>query len=84
VRAATDAALPINACGGVGAVADALACVEAGATTVQLYTGLVYGGPGLIGELTHGLSRAVRDRPGGLAAMVGAGVAPGEGGLLAG
>jgi len=84
VRAATDGELPINACGGVAAVADALACIEAGATTVQLYTGLVYGGPGLVGELAAGLSRAVRDRPGGLAGMVGAGPASDAGGLLAG
>ena len=84
VRAATGGELPINACGGVAAAADALACIEAGATTVQLYAGLVYGGPGLIAELTHGLSRAVRGRPGGLTGMVGAGPAPDAGGLLAG
>src|SRR3990170_772582 len=84
MRAAIDGELPINACGGVAAAADAIACIEAGATTVQLYTGLVYGGPGLVGELAAGLSRAVRDRPGGLTGMVGAGPAPGEGGLLAG
>ena len=84
VRAATEGELPINACGGVAAIADALACIEAGATTVQLYTGLVYGGPGLVGELAAGLSRAVRDRPGGLAGMLGAGPGPDAGGLLAG
>src|SRR3990172_2349683 len=84
VRAATDAELPINACRGVAAAADAIACIEAGATTLQLYTGLVYGGPGLVGDLAAGLSRAVRDRPGGLAGMVGVGPSPRRGGLLAG
>ena len=84
MRAAIDGELPINACGGVAAAADAIACIEAGATTLQLYTGLVYGGPGLVGDLAAGLSRAVRDRPGGLAGMVGACPSPGGGGLLAG
>jgi len=84
MRAAIDGELPINACGGVAAAADAIACIEAGATTLQLYTGLVYGGPGLVGDLAAGLSRAVRDRPGGLAGMVGVGPSPGRGGLLAG
>jgi len=31
------------------------ACLEAGATTVQIYTGLIYRGPGLVGELCRGL-----------------------------
>ena len=84
MRAAIDGELPINACGGIAAAADAIACIEAGATTLQLYTGLVYGGPGLVGDLAAGLSRAVRDRPGGLAGMVGVGPSPGRGGLLAG
>jgi dihydroorotate dehydrogenase len=84
VREATEGVLPINACGGVAGVAGALACIEAGATTIQLYTGLVYAGPGIVGELAAGLSAAARDRPGGLPGMVGAGPAPGEGGLLAG
>src|SRR3990172_6500504 len=80
MRAAIDGELPINACGGVAAAADAIACIEAGATTLQLYTGLVYGGPGLVGDLAAGLTRAVRDRPGGLAGMVGVGPSPGRGG----
>ena len=48
----------------------ALAKIEAGATLVQLYTGLVYRGPALIGEILDGLGGGGRTtRP--LAALVG-------------
>jgi dihydroorotate dehydrogenase len=82
VREATGREIPINACGGIGAAADALACLEAGATTVQLYTGLVYRGPRIVGELTDGLARAARGR-GGVASLIGRRASPGGGGLLA-
>ena len=36
--------------------------IEAGATLLQLYTGLVYAGPGLIGEIKSHLAREVRRR----------------------
>jgi dihydroorotate dehydrogenase len=81
VREATDAALPINACGGVFDSAGALACIRAGASTVQVYTGLVFEGPGLVGELTAGLSAIVGGRPDGVAGLVGAARAADPGGL---
>jgi dihydroorotate dehydrogenase len=56
VRAAIGSELPVNACGGVVTAADALACIEAGATTIQLYTGLIYEGPGVVGRLASGLA----------------------------
>jgi dihydroorotate dehydrogenase len=62
VVAATDGSLPVNACGGVGSPEDVLACLEAGATTVQLYTALIYEGPGIVGELTATLARVLADR----------------------
>ena len=71
IRTATGGALPLNASGGVFSTADALACIEAGATTVQVYTGLVFGGPGIVGELTRGLSGALRSRQAALAELVG-------------
>nr|WP_306238541.1 MULTISPECIES: quinone-dependent dihydroorotate dehydrogenase [unclassified Ornithinimicrobium] len=49
VRAATD--LPLIAVGGVMTVDDASALLDAGADLVQLYTGLIYGGPGLVREV---------------------------------
>lgn len=60
VAAAIDGAVPIAACGGVFSAADALACLDAGARTVQLYTALVFRGPGVLRELTSGLSAARR------------------------
>ncbi|MGZ4136857.1 MAG: dihydroorotate dehydrogenase 2 [Actinomycetota bacterium] len=60
VREATGGALPINACGGIATAEDAAACLEAGATTVQVYTALVYRGPALVGGLVRGLAETVR------------------------
>ncbi len=68
---ATGGAIAISACGGIGGPEDALACIRAGATTVQLYTGLIYGGPAVVREIVEGLLRglASEDRP--LSALVG-------------
>jgi len=61
VRATTGAEMPVNACGGVFSAEDALACLEAGAATVQLYTGLVFRGPRVVAEIARGLGAALRD-----------------------
>jgi dihydroorotate dehydrogenase len=45
-----DGVLPLIGVGGICSGADAAAKVEAGARLVQFYTGMVYRGPGLIGE----------------------------------
>jgi dihydroorotate dehydrogenase len=55
VREATGGALPVNACGGIGTPDDVRACLDAGAATVQIYTSLVFEGPGLVGRLCRGL-----------------------------
>jgi dihydroorotate dehydrogenase len=55
VRGATGGELPINACGGIFTPSDARACLEAGATTVQVYTGLIYEGPAIAGRLAAAL-----------------------------
>lgn len=47
----TGGGLPIIAAGGVSSGADAAAKIDAGADLVQVYTGLVYHGPGLLREL---------------------------------
>jgi dihydroorotate dehydrogenase len=52
-------ALKLIGAGGVENAETALAKIEAGATLVQLYTGLVYRGPGLIGEILDGLAKAI-------------------------
>ena len=62
VRTTTGGALPINACGGVLSATDALACLDAGATTVQVYTGLIEGGPRVVRDIVRGLSEALNSR----------------------
>ena len=71
VREATGGELPINACGGVFTTADALACIEAGATTVQVYSGLVYEGPRIVGAITSGLAAKLLERGVVVAELVG-------------
>ena len=46
--------------GGVDSGATALAKIEAGASLVQLYTGLIYEGPGLIPRIKRHLADHVR------------------------
>ena len=60
VAAATGRAVPIVASGGISTPEDVRACLDAGATAVQLYSGLIYRGPGILGELTRGLSAPPR------------------------
>jgi dihydroorotate dehydrogenase len=52
-------ALPIIGVGGILSGADARAKIDAGASLVQLYTGLIYRGPTLITESAAALRRAV-------------------------
>ena len=61
-RALVGDRLTIIASGGIGSGEDAAVLIAAGADLVQLWTGLVYAGPGLIGEVT----KAVRPGPNGL------------------
>jgi dihydroorotate dehydrogenase len=49
--------VPIVGCGGVLSAEDAYRKLRAGASLVQVYTGLIYGGPGLVAELNAGLAR---------------------------
>jgi dihydroorotate dehydrogenase len=62
VRTATAGALPINACGGVFSAADASACFDAGAATVQVYTGLIERGPRVVRDIVRGQSEASSGR----------------------
>jgi len=72
VHLATSGEMAVNACGGVFTAEDALACLEAGATTVQVFTGLVYEGPGIVRAVTDGLAAALRDRRTSVAALTAA------------
>lgn len=50
-------ALPIIGVGGVMRAADAVEKIQAGATLVQLYTGLIYHGPSLVGDCRRAVLR---------------------------
>jgi len=56
-----DGALPIIAAGGILRGEDALAKMHAGASLVQLYSGLVFRGPALIAECARALHSGPRD-----------------------
>ena len=56
----TAGALPIVGVGGVFDADDAWDRIRAGASLVQLYTGFVYGGPGVVREINRGLLRRLR------------------------
>jgi dihydroorotate dehydrogenase len=57
----TDGKLPLIGVGGIDSGETALAKIEAGASLIQLYTGLVFEGPGLIGRIKRALVRAMAD-----------------------
>lgn len=56
----TGGALPIIGVGGIASAADALEKLQAGARLVQVYTGLVYHGPGLARQINLGLLKAIQ------------------------
>jgi dihydroorotate dehydrogenase len=55
LRAALGKAYPIIGVGGVMSAADAKSKIKAGANLVQIYTGLIYRGPGLVTEVARAL-----------------------------
>jgi len=58
---ATDGEIPIIGVGGVHDAESAYAKIRAGASLVQLYTALVYEGPGLVRKIKEGLVARIRD-----------------------
>ncbi|HYW14630.1 MAG TPA: quinone-dependent dihydroorotate dehydrogenase [Allosphingosinicella sp.] len=59
-RSATGGAIPLIAAGGIENGADAYARIRAGASLVQLYTALVYRGPGVAGSIAGELKSLLR------------------------
>jgi len=57
LRAALGSKFPIVGVGGVLSAADAKAKIDAGADVVQIYTGLIYRGPGLVRQVAQALRR---------------------------
>ena len=71
-RNATGGAMPLISAGGIDSADEAYARIRAGASLVQLYSALVYRGPGLARRITHGLATALeRDGFTNVAAAVG-------------
>ncbi len=62
-RSATGGAMPLIAAGGIASAEDAYARIRAGASLVQLYSALVYEGPGLAKRINRGLVKLL-DRDG--------------------
>lgn len=59
-RKATGGAMPLVGVGGIASAEDAWARIRAGASLVQLYSAMVYGGPGLPRRILRGLEALMR------------------------
>ena len=59
-RVASGGAIPLIAAGGIASADDAWARIRAGASLVQLYSALVYEGPGLARRIADGLAERLR------------------------
>ena len=59
-RRATGGAIPLIGVGGIACADDAWARIRAGASLVQLYSAMVYQGPGVARTITRGLERLMR------------------------
>jgi len=53
----TGGKIPISACGGISSGLDAWRAFEAGASSLQLYTGLIYEGPGVVSRINRDILR---------------------------
>ena len=58
LRAALGAGFPIIGVGGVMSGTDAVSKIRAGADVVQIYTGLIYQGPGLVAEAANAIKKS--------------------------
>ena len=63
LRAQLPAAMPIIGVGGILSGADAVEKIEAGASLVQIYTGLLYEGPALVSACARAIRSSDRSRP---------------------
>ncbi len=71
-RTATGGAIPLVGVGGIASAEDAWARIRAGASLVQLYSAMVYEGPGIARTIVRGLERLMRrDGLGSIAEAVG-------------
>ncbi len=61
VHQATGGRVPLIGIGGIDSGETALAKIHAGASLIQLYTGMIYQGPGLIQQIKDHLALAIRE-----------------------
>lgn len=54
-RVARSTSLPVIGVGGIMTADDGRAMIDAGASLIQVYSGFVYGGPGLVGDLNRAI-----------------------------
>jgi dihydroorotate dehydrogenase len=59
-RAASGSEMTLIAAGGIAAAEDAFERIRAGASLVQLYSAMVYHGPGIAARIAEGLARIVK------------------------
>ena len=59
-RTATGGAMPLIGVGGIATAEDAWARIRAGASLVQLYSAMVYEGPGIARRIVRGLEALMR------------------------
>ena len=59
-RSASGGEIPLIGVGGIANADDAWERIRAGASLVQLYTAMVYEGPGIARRIAHGLARRLR------------------------
>lgn len=60
MRRLTRGRIPLIGVGGIASAADAYAKIRAGAALVELYTALIYQGPGLIARILDGVAERLR------------------------
>ena len=60
IHAKSGGTLPIIAVGGIMSVQDALNMLDAGASLIQIYTGFIYEGPGLVKKINRAILRRSR------------------------
>jgi len=61
-HAASGGSIPLVAAGGIASAQQAWDRIRAGATLIQIYSAMVYAGPGLAARIAHGLEKlAIRD-----------------------
>ena len=60
-RSASGGSIPLIAAGGIASVEDAWVRIRAGASLIQIYSAMVYEGPGLARRIAKGLAKRLAE-----------------------